>query len=109
MANELVAMSRFFAGGIPVNKESLAFDALKRVSKTPGSMFLMDDHTFEHFMEAQFAPQLMDRLRYDAWSSAGAQDMHARCNVMAKRILSEHKMKPKSKEVLAQIDKLVSY
>lgn len=107
MANELVAMSRFFAGGIPVNEGTLALDALKRVSGTPGSMFLMDDHTFEHFMEAQFAPTLLDRSRYDAWESAGAQDMYKRCNVEAKRILAEHEMEPKSKEILAQIDKII--
>jgi trimethylamine--corrinoid protein Co-methyltransferase len=107
MANELVAMSRFFAGGIPINESTLALDALKRVSSTPGSMFLMDDHTFEHFMEAQFAPTLLDRSRYDAWNDAGAQDMYKRCNVEAKRILAEHEMKPKSKEVLKEIDKIV--
>ncbi|MBT7290368.1 MAG: trimethylamine methyltransferase, partial [Chloroflexi bacterium] len=108
MANELVAMSRFFAGGIPVNDGTLALDALKRVSGTPGSMFLMDDHTFEHFMEAQFTPKLLDRSRYDAWEGAGSQDMYKRCNVEAKRILDEHEMEPKSKEVLEQIDNIVS-
>jgi len=107
MANELVAMSRFFAGGISVNEATLALDALKRVSSTPGSMFLMDDHTFEHFMEAQFAPKLLDRSRYDAWNGAGALDMYKRCNAQAKRILGEHKMEPKSDEVLAEIDKIV--
>jgi len=108
MANELVAMSRFFAGGIPVNEGTLALDALKRVSGTPGSMFLMDDHTFEHFMEAQFAPTLLDRSRYDAWDAAGALDMYKRCNAEAKRILAEHEMEPKSERVLAEIDSIVS-
>ena len=108
MANELVAMSRFFAGGIPVNEGTLALDALKRVSSTPGSMFLMDDHTFEHFMEAQFAPKLLDRSRYDAWADSGAQDMYKRCNVEAKRILAEHEMEPKSEAVLKEIDSIVS-
>jgi len=81
---------------------------LKRVSGTPGSMFLMDDHTFEHFMEAQFAPKLLDRYRYDAWNEAGALDMYKRCNVEAKRILNEHKMESKPEQVLAEIDKIVS-
>jgi len=108
MANELVAMSRFFASGIPVNEGTLALDVLKRVSGTPGSMFLMDDHTFEHFMEAQFAPKLLDRYRYDAWNEAGALDMYKRCNVEAKRILNEHKMESKPEQVLAEIDKIVS-
>ena len=108
MANEIISMSRFFAGGIPVNEGTLAIDALKRVSGSPGSMFLADDHTFEHFMEAQFTPKLLDRSRYDAWKDSGAPDMYHRCNVEAKRILAEHEMKPKSKEVLKQIDSIVN-
>jgi len=108
MANEIIAMSRFFTDGIPVNEDTLAIDALKRVSGSPGSMFLTDDHTFEHFMEAQFAPKLLDRSRYDAWEGLGALDMYKRCNAEAKRILAEHEMKPKSKEVLKQIEKIVS-
>jgi trimethylamine:corrinoid methyltransferase-like protein len=59
-------------------------------------------------MEAQFAPKLLDRFRYDAWEGSGALDMYRRCNVEAKRILAEHEMKPKSKEVLKQIDTIVN-
>ncbi|MFC1978746.1 trimethylamine methyltransferase family protein [Chloroflexota bacterium] len=108
MANEIIAMSRFFAGGIPVNEDTLAIDAIKRVSGTPGSMFLTDDHTFEHFMEAQFEPKMLDRLRYDVWEGAGALDMYKRCNAEAKRILAEHEMEPKSEIILKEIDKIVN-
>jgi trimethylamine--corrinoid protein Co-methyltransferase len=104
MANELVAMSRFFSGGIPVNEETLALEAIERVaSGDPGSIFLMDDHTFEHFMQAQFLPKLLDRSRYDSWEEAGAKDLYKRCNVEAKRILSEHQVEPKPEEVLKGI------
>ena len=55
MADELIAMSRFFTEGIQVNQETLALEAIARVAGGgPGSIFLMDDHTFEHFMKAQF-------------------------------------------------------
>jgi trimethylamine--corrinoid protein Co-methyltransferase len=105
MANELVAMSRFFVNGIPVNGETLALDAIERVAKGgPGSMFLMDDHTFEHFMQAQFLPVLLDRSRYDTWLSAGAEDLYKRCNAQVKRILAEHHVEPKPGEVLKEID-----
>jgi trimethylamine--corrinoid protein Co-methyltransferase len=105
MADELVAMSRFFVGGIPVNEETLALEAIERVvSGGPGSMFLMDDHTFEHFMQAQFLPRLLDRSRYDSWEEAGAMDLYKRCNAEAKRILSEHQVAPKPDGVLKEID-----
>jgi len=108
MADELVAMSRFFAGGIPVDDETLALDAIERVvSGGPGSMFLTDDHTFEHFMQAQFLPRLLDRSRYDSWEGAGARDLYKRCNIEAKRILSEHQVEPKPDEVLKGIDQIL--
>jgi trimethylamine--corrinoid protein Co-methyltransferase len=108
MADELVAMSRFFARGIPVNEETLALEVIERVANgDAGSMFLMDDHTFEHFMQAQFLPKLLDRSRYDSWEEAGAMDLYHRCNVEAKRILSEHKVEPKPDEVLKGIDQIL--
>ena len=108
MANELVAMSRFFTGGIPVNKETLALEAIERVvSGGPSSIFLMDDHTFEHFMQAQFLPKLLDRSRYDSWKEAGATDLYQRCNVEAKRILSEHQVAAKPDEVLGEIERIL--
>jgi len=108
MADELVAMSRFFTGGIPVNEETLALEAIERVaSGDPSSIFLMDDHTLEHFMQAQFLPKLLDRSRYDSWEEAGAIDFYQRCKVEAKRILSEHQVASKPAEVLKGIDHIL--
>jgi trimethylamine--corrinoid protein Co-methyltransferase len=105
MNNELVAMSRFFVEGIPVNEGTLALDALRRVtSGGPGSIFLMDDHTFEHFMQAQFLPVLLDRSRHDVWEAAGGRDLYRRCNLEARRILAEHEPDPKPDGVLREID-----
>jgi trimethylamine--corrinoid protein Co-methyltransferase len=107
MANELVAMSRFFAEGIPVNDDTMALEAIERVAKGSRTIFLMDDHTFEHFEEALFLPNLLDRSRYDAWETAGGIDLYARCNSEVKRILSEHKAVPKPDEILRGIDHLL--
>jgi trimethylamine--corrinoid protein Co-methyltransferase len=108
MADELVAMSRFFVNGIAVNEEALALEAIERVvSGGPGSIFLMDDHTFEHFMQAQFLPKLLDRSRYDSWKEAGAMDLYTRCNIEAKRILLEHQVEPKPDEVLKEIEQIL--
>jgi len=43
MANELIAMSRFFVDGIPVNSDTLALEAIERVaSGGPGSIFFLN-------------------------------------------------------------------
>jgi trimethylamine--corrinoid protein Co-methyltransferase len=108
MANELIAMSRFFTGGIDINQETLALETIERVVRGgPGSIFLMDDHTFEHFMQAQFLPKLLDRSRYDSWEESGATDLYKHCNIEAKRILSEHQVEPKSNEVLEGIARIL--
>ena len=108
MADELVAMSRFFSRGIPVNGATLALEAIERVAKGgAGSMFLMDDHTFEHFMEAQFLPRLVDRSRYDSWEQAGATDLYQRCSAEARRIVSGHQVSAKSEDMLGQIERIL--
>lgn len=108
MNNELVAMSRSFVQGITIDEDNLAFDAIGRVAKQAGAMFLTDDHTFEHFMQAQFLPQLLDRSRYDAWQEAGDMDMYRRCNAEAKRVLAEHRVDPKPDSVLEEIDTILN-
>jgi trimethylamine--corrinoid protein Co-methyltransferase len=108
MANELIAMSKHFANGIPVNKETLALEAIQRVATGgPGSIFLTDDHTFEHFMQAQFLPILLDRGRFDSWHESGAKGLYQRCNIEAKRILSEHKVEPKTDKVIKEINQIL--
>ena len=108
MANELIAMSRFFVRGIPVNADTLALDAVDRVASEPGSMFLTDDHTFENFMEAQFLPEFLDRSRYESWKESGGQDLYRRCNAEAKRILAEHEVAAAPGGVLREIELVLS-
>ena len=108
MGNELIAMARFFTGGIPVSRETLAFEALERV-KAEGSkgIFLTDDHTFDHFEEALFIPQLLDRSRYDSWETAGSKDLRERAREETRRILEEHRVKPKDDQVIQKIEGLL--
>jgi trimethylamine--corrinoid protein Co-methyltransferase len=104
MADELVAMSRYFVQGIPVEPETLALEAIDRVGRGgSGSMFLLDEHTYENFMSALFLPKLLDRARYDSWQGSGAMGLRERCDAEAKRILTEHVVEPKPDDVLREI------
>ena len=108
MADELIAMSRFLTEGIRVNQETLALEAIERVAGgEPGSIFLMDDHTFEHFMQAQFLPLLLDRSRYDLWKEAGGTNLYQRCNLEARRILAEHQVEPKPNGIIKGINRIL--
>ncbi len=109
MANELIAMSRFFTAGIPVDDNTLALKVIEKVGTGgPGSIFLTEDHTFENFEKANFLPNLIDRSRYDAWEGAGSMDMYKRCNAEAKRILAEHQVELKTDEVIKEIERIIA-
>ncbi|MGD2184918.1 MAG: trimethylamine methyltransferase family protein [Desulfobacterales bacterium] len=108
MADELVAMSRFFMDGISVSKDTLALDTIDRVALGGDqSIFLTDDHTLEHFREAHFHPRFLNRNWYDSWKEAGGEDLYDRCNAEAKKILSNHVVEPKSAGVLSEIEDIL--
>jgi trimethylamine--corrinoid protein Co-methyltransferase len=108
MANELVAMSRYFVEGIPVEPETLALEAIDRVGRGgSGSMFLLDEHTYENFMKALYLPKLLDRARHDSWQENGAMALRERCNAEAKRVLAEHVVEPKPESLLKEIDRIL--
>ncbi len=108
MNNELIAMSRFFVDGIPINPDTLALEVIERVAKGGAdSIFLSDTHTFAHFRQAQFHSQLLDRSRFEFWEQAGSMDMYQRCNLEAKRILAEHQATPKPAAVITEIDRIL--
>ncbi len=108
MADELVAMSRYFTEGLKVNEETLALDVIDRVAKGPeGSMFLTDEHTFDNFKSAHFPPELMNRARYELWEKAGSADLYTSCNRKTRKLLKEHKVDPKPEKVLQEINRIL--
>jgi trimethylamine:corrinoid methyltransferase-like protein len=60
-----------------------------------------------HFRKAHFHPRLLDRTRYEAWKEAGAEDLYERCNAEAKKLLSDHVVKPKPGAVLGEIEDIL--
>jgi trimethylamine--corrinoid protein Co-methyltransferase len=92
IADEIIRMTRFLMEGVQVSKNTLALDAIDRI--TPGGGFLADDHTMENFRTAQWLPKIIDRTRYDSWEKNGAKDMFTRANDRAQEILAEHQAPP---------------
>lgn len=109
LADELVGMSRYFVDGLRVDDDTLALDVIDRVARngSNGAIFINDNHTFEHFKTALFHPQLADRSRYEHWDENGATDMQQRCKEKARRVLSDHRVSPKSDAVMAGIETIL--
>jgi trimethylamine--corrinoid protein Co-methyltransferase len=62
----------------------------------------------DHFREAHFHPKLLNRARYDSWKEEGGDDLYARCNSKAQKILSNHVVKPKPVGMLDEIEHILS-
>jgi trimethylamine--corrinoid protein Co-methyltransferase len=109
MADELVAMSRYFVDGLRVDDDTLALDVIDRVARngSSGAIFISDSHTFDHFKTALFHPELSDRSRFEHWEANGSKEMQQRCNEKARRILADHPVAPKSKAVLEGIKEIL--
>jgi len=104
IADEVIGMTRFLMGGLPVNSATLALEAIARVA--PGEGFLADDHTMDNFRTAQWAPNVIDRNQYDVWRDAGSKDIFSRANGRAKEILAEHEVPPlpeEAEKVIAEV------
>lgn len=92
IADEIIAMARYLAGGVEVNAKTLALDAIDAVR--PGAGFLAEDHTLENWREAQWTPRLADRNRYDRWAKLGSKDMAKRAVERARELLAKHTPTP---------------
>ena len=96
IADEIIRMTRFLAGGLTVDANSLALEATKRVR--PGGGYIADKHTLKNFRTAQWTPKVIDRSYFDNWVEDGSRDMQARANQIAKEILADHQVPPLPQE-----------
>jgi trimethylamine--corrinoid protein Co-methyltransferase len=99
VADEIIREMRFVMNGVEVSERTLARETIHRAE--PGGGFLADEHTLKNWKWAQWRPVLIDRTRYDRWVVEGAQDMTARANERARKILAEHQSPPLSEAVEA--------
>ncbi len=104
MCDEFIGQAKRMIGGIRVDQEHLAIDAIKRVG--PGGHFLDDAHTFDHFRE-NWQPGLTDRQTYDNWKADGATTMGARAKAKIKYILENHQPEPITPDINAEIEMIL--
>lgn len=105
MDNEFAGMVKFVLGGIPVNDDALAVDAIREVGHSKD--FLGLSHTFNHMRTAQTHPELIDRKMREDWERDGGTTIYERAWEKARSILDTHKPKPLSPEVKAALRSIV--
>ncbi|MBW2427807.1 MAG: trimethylamine methyltransferase family protein [Deltaproteobacteria bacterium] len=104
MCDEFIGQVRRMMEGIPVDRENLAVESIKRVG--PGGHFLSDNHTLDHFRE-NWQPDLTDRRTYEDWKSRGAKSMGRLAKEKVKKIKESHQPEPLAPEVDAEIETIL--
>ena len=105
MCDEIISMARHVTGGIRVDEETLAVDAI--ASAVEVGDYLALDHTVRNFRQQMWFPRLMDRRRFGEWSDAGATTMGDRVRELLSQILSEHRAPPLGSDATKKLDMIV--
>ncbi|HMM07436.1 MAG TPA: trimethylamine methyltransferase family protein [Clostridiales bacterium] len=104
LCDEVIGYARRIARGVEINKNTLAFDAIKEIGA--GGQFLTHEHTFQNFRNEMWRPTLMDHRSYQSWI-LDPSDMRTRIHNKTAGILAEHKPEPLSEEVIKELDAIL--
>lgn len=102
---DIAEMVLFSLGGIPVNDETLAVEAINEVG--PFKDFLRHRSTFNYRKSQSYGPLTDRRMRQD-WTDAGAKDMTTRALEKARKILATHKPLPIPEEARLAVRKFIN-
>jgi len=87
--DEIIGMTHRILHGINVNKDTMAFDVIKKVG--PGGNFVTEDHTIDHMMDEFFYTKLAVRCSFDIWEERGRPNMLSRAKEQVQHILEDGK------------------
>ncbi len=104
--NEMLGMVARAMRRVAVTGDTLAIDLIKKVG--PAGHYLSELHTRRYFRQEIFAPQLMDRMPYEAWKEAGGKDLVARAREKAQSLLANHQPQLLEPALVQEIDRLVA-
>ncbi len=106
MDNEIIGHVRRIVEGIKFNEDTLAVDVIKAVG--PGNQFLTQRHTFEHFKNETWAPDLINRERYDNWVQGGKLTLGEAINIKTKDIIANHQPEKLPEDIQNEIAEIVA-
>jgi len=101
---EICTMMLKLLGGIEVNDETLALDAIKRAGQE--GHYLADKHTIAHFRET-WQPLISDARPYEVWLKAGGKSVAEVAKEEVMKILKTHKPPQLDKDTQKQLSKII--
>ncbi len=102
---EIVRMIRRILQGIPVNKETIALDVIRKVG--PAGNYLAERHTLKYMKQELSTTQLINRRMRDHWEASGAKDIAQAAREKAIEILESYKPTPLPADVAKRIHDIV--
>jgi trimethylamine--corrinoid protein Co-methyltransferase len=104
MGDEICGMTRHFLRGIEINADTLATDVIDEIG--PGGNFLQSRHTFTHFRNETWFPDLMARNYYDNWVTQGKPGTQDRVRDKLTSIMDSHKPVPLGDHERSELERL---
>jgi trimethylamine--corrinoid protein Co-methyltransferase len=105
MLDEVIDQVRRLAQGIPVDDDMLALDAIREVGSEGN--FLTHPHTLKYLRQTQWRPELISRMGYEEWHSAGGTSLLERSQKKLQDILQDHQPVPTPAKQAREIQKIV--
>jgi trimethylamine--corrinoid protein Co-methyltransferase len=100
---EIFSIVHKMIGGIEVNDETLAMEAIANVG--PGGHYLAQKHTRKHMREL-FMPQFMDRRPYSEWETK-KDDARDWALAKARKTLKEHQPDPLDENIGREMERII--
>ena len=104
MGNDIIGMTKRFAEGIQVTKETLARQVIQDIG--PTGHFLGHKHTMANFKKELSNPFVRNLESISGWQTSGKPTLEERVKEEIQKILDTHKPEPLSDKVLAEIIRL---
>ncbi|HZK48319.1 MAG TPA: trimethylamine methyltransferase family protein [Thermoleophilia bacterium] len=105
VVDEFISMNRRLLRGIPVDRDTLAVEAVAEIG--PGGHFMTSDHTYRHMREVQWRPTILNRHGRDRWLADGSLDLAAKARRKAQNILDTHEVPALAPHVAAALGKSI--
>lgn len=106
MAGETIAWVRRFAGGVPLNKDTLALDLI--AEKGHGGDYFTADHTAKNFRKEMWYPSYLNRKQHLAWQDEGSPSVMDKLSRKVHAIIEADTELVLTKEELAGFDKIIA-
>lgn len=105
VADEFIAMNRRLLGGIEVNRDTLAGEAIAEAG--PGGHYMTSEHTYRHMRAAQWRPSILNRRGREKWLAEGGLDLAAKARQKALDLLAGHQVPPLPAAVAVKAEELI--